>query len=241
MPSGSSLKMTDTGAPHSASGSGQPEENRFHNILVLILLLVMTLEGAYLLYNHQWLSFFLVLLIIFTLLAPVLFRNRLNVIVPVEFHISALSFSFAALYLGEVQQFYQRLWWWDIALHTTAGLLMGIIGFLMVYILNETDRVRLKLTSGFIAFFAFLFAISIGTFWEILEFFMDQIFLTTMQKPMFGDPSGLTDTMWDMIVNAVGAFIISFSGWWYLKTGQSFFVDRWINKFINKNPGLFRK
>ncbi|MEX0662933.1 MAG: hypothetical protein WEA58_02225 [Balneolaceae bacterium] len=33
-----------------------------------------------------------------------------------------------------------------------------------------------------------------------LSLFLD----TTMQKPMLGDPSDLTDTMWDMIVNAVG-------------------------------------
>ncbi|WP_340104862.1 DUF2238 domain-containing protein [Rhodohalobacter sp. 8-1] len=234
--------MTDKPATQQAGNNkDQPDENRLHRLLVRLLLLLMSVEGAYLLYNGRWLSFFLVLLIIFTLLAPILFRHQLNVVVPAEFHISAVTFSIAALYLGEVQEFYQRLWWWDIALHGTAGLLMGVIGFLMVYILNETDRVRLNLTPGFIAFFAFLFAIAIGTFWEIFEFTIDQTFKMNMQKPMLGDPSGLTDTMWDMIVNAAGAFIISITGWWYLKTGQSFFVDEWIRKFINRNPGLFKK
>lgn len=218
----------------------QNDENKAHSYLVLALLVVMSVEGAFLLYNTRWLSFFLILLIIFTLLAPVVFKSRLNVTLPAEFHISAVLFAFAALYLGEVQQFYQRIWWWDIALHGTAGLLMGVIGFLMVYILNETDRVKLSLTPGFIAIFAFLFAISIGTFWEIFEFSVDEIFDTNMQKPMLGDPSGLTDTMWDMVVNAVGALLISFSGWRYLKKGKSFFVQEWINKFISRNPGMFR-
>lgn len=233
--------MTDQPSSQSPLETDSFEENRFHRALVRILLVVMTIESALLLYGLQWLSFFLVLLIIFTLLAPFLFRNRLNVTVPAEFHISAVLFSFAALYLGEIQHFYDKLWWWDIALHGTAGLLMGIIGFLMVYILNETDRVRLTMTAGFIAFFAFLFAIAIGTFWEIFEFAVDEVFDMNMQKPMFGDPSGLTDTMWDMIVNAVGAFIISFTGWWYLKKGKSFFIGEWINKFIKRNPGLFKK
>ena len=219
----------------------QNEENKAHTYLVLALLVVMSVEGAFLLYNTRWLSFFLILLIIFTLLAPVVFKNRLNVTLPAEFHISAVLFAFAALYLGEVQQFYQRIWWWDIALHGTAGLLMGVVGFLMVYILNETDRVKLSLTPGFIAIFAFLFAISIGTFWEIFEFLVDETLDTNMQKPMLGDPSGLTDTMWDMVVNAVGALLISFSGWRYLKKGKSFFVQEWINKFIARNPGMFRK
>lgn len=232
---------TNSTTPKSNSKSESFEDNRLHRVLIRILLAVMTIEGAYLFYSNRWLSFFLVLLIIFTLLAPIVFRSRLNVTVPAEFHISAVLFSFAALYLGEIQQFYDKIWWWDIALHGTAGLLMGIVGFLMVYILNETDRVRLNMTAGFIAFFAFLFAIAIGTFWEIFEFTVDQVLDMNMQKPMFGDPSGLTDTMWDVIVNAIGAFIISFSGWWYLKKGKYFFIGEWINKFIRRNPGLFKK
>jgi len=233
--------MTKRQEPQTVVNTGFSEENRFHKILVRILLVIMSLEGLYLLYSGQWLSFFLILLIIFALLAPVVFKNQLNVTVPAEFHISVVLFSFAALYLGEVQQFYQRLWWWDIALHATAGLLMGIIGFLMVYILNETERVRLNLTAGFIAFFAFLFAIAIGTFWEIFEFSVDQIFGMNMQKPMLGDPSGLTDTMWDVIVNAAGALLISLTGWWYLKSNRDFFVMGWIKKFISRNPRLFSK
>jgi hypothetical protein len=34
---------------------------------------------------------------------------------------------------------------------------------------------------------------------------MDQIFGSNMQKPMLGDASGLTDTMLDFIIDAVGA------------------------------------
>lgn len=118
---------------------------------------------------------------------------------------------------------------------------MGILGFLLVYILNESQQIELQLAPGFIAFFAFLFAVSIGTFWEIFEFSIDQIFNTDMQKPMFRDLSGLTDTMWDMIVNAIGAFVISIAGWWYLKKKKDFFVKEWIRKFIMRNPRMFRK
>jgi len=176
-----------------------------------------------------------------TLIAPTLFRRKLDVDIPVEFHITAVVFIFAALYLGEIQSFYLRFWWWDIALHATAGLLMGIVGFLLVYLLNASTRVELHLTPGFIAMFAFLYAVTIGTLWEIFEFSMDQFFGLNMQKPMLGDSSGLTDTMWDMIVNAIGACIISTVGWRYLKGKQTFFVRDWIRTFIRKNPALFDK
>jgi len=206
-----------------------------------ILLVVVGLEWIYLLIESQWLSLFVVSLLLIVLFIPIIFKRRLQVDIPAEFHLTAVLFTFAALYLGEVQHFYQRVWWWDIALHGSAGLLMGIFGFLLIYILNESIRIDIHLTPGFIAFFAFTFAISIGTVWEIFEFSADQIFQLNMQKPMMGDPSGLTDTMWDMIVNAIGALMISLTGWWYLKSKKNYFVKDWIGKFIEKNPRLFSK
>jgi uncharacterized membrane protein YjdF len=216
-------------------------ENRVHRILVRVLLVLMILEWVLLLLDQRWLSVFLVTLIIVTLFSPILFRNKMEIEIPAEFHITAVVFIFASFYLGEVQDFYHRIWWWDIALHATAGLLMGVFGFLLIYILNASERVELHMTPGFIAFFAFTFAVAIGALWEIFEFGMDQILGTNMQKPMLGDPSGLTDTMWDMIVNAIGALIISIAGYWYLKRRRDFFVKDWIRKFIRKNPDMFRK
>jgi hypothetical protein len=216
-------------------------ENRIHKILISFFLILMAVEWVLLFLDERWLALFLVTLIIAALLSPVLFRKKLQIEIPAEFHITAVIFIFASFYLGEVQDFYHRIWWWDIALHASAGLLMGILGFLLIYILNESKSVDLYMTPGFIAFFAFTFAVTIGTVWEIFEFGMDQLLGTTMQKPMFGDPSGLTDTMWDMIVNAIGALVISTAGYWYLKRDKDFFVKEWIRKFVQKNPGLFRK
>ncbi len=216
-------------------------ENRVHRILVLLLLLLMGVEWIALLIEQRWLATFLATLIIVTLLAPLIFRHKMEIEIPAEFHIAAVVFIFASLYLGEIQSFYHKFWWWDIVLHSSAGLLMGIGGFLLVYLLNESKRVELYMTPVFISLFAALFAVTIGTFWEIFEFTMDQLVGTNMQKAMLGDPSGLTDTMWDMIVNAIGALIISTMGWWYLKRKQAFFVKELIRKFIRKNPRMFSK
>lgn len=215
-------------------------EHGIHRWIARILLILMAAEWGWLFFRQQWLSLFLVTLILVALFSPILFRRQLQIELPAEFHMTAVLFAFASLYLGEIQRFYDHFWWWDMALHTSAGFLMGILGFLLVYLLNETHRVELRMTPGFIAFFAFLFAITIGTVWEIFEFVVDQFLGTNMQKPMLDDPSGLTDTMWDMIVNAIGAFVVSISGWRYLKGLQDFFVKDWIRKFIERNPQLFR-
>jgi len=215
------------------------DAGELHTVIVRTLLLLMVIEWGLLLMEMRLLQLFLVTVIITVLFAPELFKNKMEIVIPAEFHFMAVLFILASLYLGEIQQFYQRIWWWDMALHGTAGLLMGIFGFLLVYILNENPRVDLQMKQGFIALFAFFFSISIGTIWELFEFSMDQFFGFNMQKEMLGDVSGLTDTMWDMIINAAGAAVISLLGWWYLSGEKEFFIQSLINKFIRKNPSLF--
>lgn len=140
-----------------------------------------------------------------------------------------------SLFLGEVQGYYDRFWWWDIVLHIGSRFLLEILGFLLAYVLNEKEDIELDLYPKFIAFFAVVFAMGMGAVWEIFEFSMDQLFGMNMQK------SGIVDTMWDLIVDGVGALIISILGWGFLKTRErDSFLEKWIDSFIEKNPHLFR-
>jgi len=196
-------------------------------------------EFVALIFKGEWLPAFLVIMIMAITLAPIVFKERLPINIPPEFQMLVIFFVFASLFLGEVRGYYLRFWWWDIALHTGSGLLLGIFGFLLVYVLNENSRINVYLHIRFVAMFAFLFAVAVGAMWEIFEFAMDRIFGLNMQKPMLGDPSGLTDTMWDLIVDTLGAATISLLGWWYMKRRECSFIDTWIQWFIDKNPGLF--
>lgn len=203
------------------------------------LIIIMSAELIWALTKMQWLNAFLISVILTIIIAPVFLRRKIPFQIPIEFHIFIIVFIFLTLFLGEVRSFYERIWWWDIMLHMTSGLLLGVMGFLLVYALNEHDRIDVYLRPKFVALFAFLFAVSIGSLWELFEFFMDETFSMNMQKPMLNDPSGLTDTMWDLLMDVVGALIISSMGWWYLNHGSSAFIERWTVKFINKKPHLF--
>lgn len=208
--------------------------------LMLVLQTVMAAELALLIYEHLWVSSVRLLAVMAITAAPMLLGRRLPVRIPPEYDVLAILFVFAALFLGEFRSYYARLWWWDIALHATSGLLLGVVGFLLVYVLNENRRIDLHMRPGFVALFAFAFAVTGGTLWEIFEFGMDQVLGTTMQKPMLGDPSGLTDTMWDLIVDALGAAIVSCFGWWNMRRNVHSFLEVWIEKFLERNPRLFR-
>lgn len=187
----------------------------------------------------SWASAVWLLVIMMVTSAPRLLGDRLAVRIPAEYELLAILFVFAALFLGEFHSYYERYWWWDIALHSFSGLLLGLVGFLLVYVLNESTRIDINMRAGFVALFAFAFAVVAGTVWEIFEFTVDQFFGTQMQKPMLGDPSGLTDTMWDLIVDTLGAAVISGFGWWHMKRDQRSFIEDWIDRFIERNPRFF--
>jgi hypothetical protein len=214
--------------------------SRLSWILLAILQAVMLVEFVVLVLSSQWLNGLQVATIMALTLAPVVLGSRLPVRIPPEFQILAIAFVFASLFLGEVRSYYDLVWWWDISLHATSGLLFGIVGFLLVYVLNENERVGIRLRPRFVALFAFAFAIAVGALWEVFEFAMDQTFGLQMQKPRFGDPSGLTDTMWDLTFDAIGALLVSAFGWWYMIHDERTFIESWIRKFNAYNRQLFR-
>lgn len=119
---------------------------------------------------------------------------------------------------------YEKFWWWDDMLHTASGVIIGLIGFLMVYLLNR--HYQMTMSPKLVAVFAFTFAVTIGVAWEIVEFTIDATFGTHMQR--WGMPSeiligrayqgsGLRDTMSDLIVSTIGAFVASTFGYFTYK------------------------
>jgi hypothetical protein len=214
---------------------------RAHLVVLVVLQTVMAAELLSLMVMAKWMHVFLVLAIMVGTVAPELLKKQLLVEIPSEVQIIAILFVFASLFLGEVRDFYGRVWWWDLALHSTAGLLLGLLGFQIVYVLNKSRAMQVRMRPSFIALFSFAFAVAIGTLWEIFEFAMDQAFGLAMQKPVPGDPSGLTDTMSDMIVNAIGAAVIGLAGWQYTQRSRRRRVDTWVARFIRRNRSWKRQ
>ncbi len=206
-----------------------------HRRVSYFLKLVLALGTGLLVLQGRYQAAIEVAIILCITFLPLLLGQRFQVKIPHEFESLAVVFVYMSLFLGEVQGYYARFWWWDIVLHTGSGFLLGILGFLLVYVLNEKEDIELDLHPKFIAFFAFIFAMGMGSVWEIFEFSMDQLFGMNMQK------SGLVDTMWDLIVYGVGALIISILGWGFLRTRErDSFLEKWIDSFIDKNPHLFK-
>ena len=166
-------------------------------------------------------------------LAPVLVARWAAIHVPASFILAVVGFVGGTLLLGEVWEFYERFWWWDIAMHGASALGFGLIGFVLVFMMFQGDRFAAPHAA--VAFFGFCFAVAIGAGWEVFEYAMDRIFGLNMQK------SGLDDTMGDLMVDFVGAAVGAAAGWAYLRGRQAAGLQRLIAEFVEHNPHLFSK
>ncbi|MBD3360251.1 hypothetical protein GF366_00445 [Candidatus Peregrinibacteria bacterium] len=185
--------------------------------------------------RQEWINAVLIALILILTYLPSIIKWKYRLYLPLEFDLFIIIFIFLSLFLGEIHTYYYRFWWWDIFLHAESGFLLGIFGYILVYVLNEQKNINITMKPGFLSLFAFTFAMATGTLWEIFEFIMDNIFGFNMQK------SGLMDTMGDLILNASGALLISVIGYLWMKKKIKFFVfDTSIHKFVQKNQHLFK-
>lgn len=162
---------------------------------------------------------------------PSALQKRFKIRIPNMMYVFFIVFLYAAIYLGEVRSFYYTIEYWDMILHTFSGAMLGALGFSVVKLLNDADRVTMKMSPAFVALFALTFAVFMGVVWEIYEFSFDGILGLNMQKatleggaPLLGREA-LKDTMEDLIVDTLGALVMSIIGYISLK-----YEKKWIDK-----------
>ena len=166
-------------------------------------------------------------------MVPVYVARWAEIVVPPSFLAAVVLFVGGTVFLGEVFDFYNRFWWWDIAMHGGSAVGFGLIGFVLVFMMFQGDRFAAPPSA--IAFFAYCFALAIGAMWEVFEFTMDQLFGLNMQK------SGLMDTMGDLIVDMGGALLGALAGYFYLREQAFGGLTGGIDYFVSRNPRFFRK
>ena len=178
---------------------------------------------------------------IFAMMLPSLLSKNLRIVIPSNMMILYVVFLYCAIFLGEVRSYYYDVPHWDTILHCFSGSMLGAIGFSVVSLLNDTDIIPMNLSPVFVSLFAFCFALTLGVFWEVYEYSFDGFLGLNMQKFMteegieFVGRKAINDTMKDLIVDAVGAFVISFLGYLSLKYKTKLVDNFLIRKIKNKH------
>lgn len=171
-------------------------------------------------------------------------EKKFHVHIPSHMMIPFVIFLYCAIFLGEVRSYYYRFVGWDTVLHFFSAGMLATLAYSIVSILNRSDQVPVSLSPGFLALFAFCFAVAAGAIWEIYEFTGDSLLGMNMQKwrteagvPLVGQ-AALADTMKDIIVDVLGAGIISLSGYFSMKRQKNWLQERQLkvdNPAANKS------
>jgi hypothetical protein len=157
---------------------------------------------------------------------PSIIERRWSIDIPNVMEIIYFIFLYCAIYLGEVRNFYYLIPNWDVILHALSGGMLGAMGYTIVSILNETEKIKINLSPVFVALFAFCFALAAGAVWEIYEFTFDGLLSLNMQKFALEDGTllvgrkALEDTMTDIIVDALSALTVVIAGYLSIKKGK---------------------
>jgi len=193
------------------------------------IMLVLAFFGA--LHNKRWLVLFVSLFALFVTFLPKLLLIFFKVKIPAGFEVIVLLFIYGSLFFGDIRGFYAMYWWWDVLLNMVAAIAMGFVGLTILYALYKEEKI--EASPLLVVIFAFCFSVAAGTLWEVFEFSIDGLFGFNLQGEL------ARGVMEDLIVNIVGAFLVSAGGYWHIKSGRKGLFSSFVLKLINKNPKIF--
>jgi len=214
------------------------QHQRLYITLALVILAWLAVGLVIFFVKRDWENAFLTLAVIGLIVVPTFVLRKYRVYIPPEFQLIAAAFIFLSFFLGSARDYYYKFWWWDMVLHTSSGVLLGIIGWIVLFLLNQTDHIPRGMKPGFVCFFAVTFAALLGELWEVFEFAVDWMW---PEVNMMSHETGVTDTMQDLMVDLGGAVLVALMGYAYYRSGRYSFIADGIQGFMQKNPRLFRK
>ena len=139
--------------------------------------------------------------------------RRAEVRAPVAIDVVLLGLMVSDMTLGSTVGLYLSWAWYDKVLHFGSSILIGLLGFLAIYIVHVTGRIRSHRWIDGIAIL--LVTVGLGAIWEIGEYAVDTAFGRATQ----GAPglAALDDTMIDLVLDAMGAVVAAIVGPLYMR------------------------
>ena len=194
--------------------------------LVIVCMVLQLLKGNI---NNALLC----LLSLILLFAPLFIQNKFAITLPSGLEITIYFFIFAAEILGEINNFYGIIPYWDTILHTINGFLAAAVGFSLIDLLNKNSK-NVNLSPFYLCLVAFCFSMTIGVLWEFFEYSSDKFFDMDMQKDTVVkkissvtlNPSGKNKAI---VVSSIGKTVIYDENGYILETIDGGYLDIGLN------------
>ena len=154
---------------------------------------------------------------------PLFISRKFKCYIPNFITILLYIFIFMHFILGEIYRAYDHILLYDKFLHTSSGMVFCLLSLSIVWLFNNSEDDKVKLSPFFVVLFTFCFTLTLEYLWEIVEYGCDRLIGLNMQRwqdsivetlpngdTVHSVPWGnaIADTMGDMIVNVVGSFVM---------------------------------
>lgn len=113
--------------------------NTFISNMTRVLLVLILIRG-FIVGDHS--QDFLIVITFALTYYPSILSKKFGVYLPKRLQLTITLFIFASQILGEIGDFYEKISWWDTMLHAILGVILGLVGFLFVYLLNEKGNIN---------------------------------------------------------------------------------------------------
>jgi len=177
--------------------------------------MVAVVVAGYATHNLTWVP--AAVISIFVSFIPSILRRDLDLVLPIELNFWIVLALFLHV-VGGFSGFYNTVPGWDHITHLMSASLIAVIGFVVVVTLDKYVE-TIYLPRPFLGLFIIMITMAVGVFWELMEFANDSIAHTHLQY-------GLADTMFDMMFDAFGGFVVAIWGTRYLmRSSPEHFVE----------------
>lgn len=179
------------------------KKNSYINyVLILVASLYGFLEGIRFLVNGNIYGGLIRLSVILVMLLPWIIERVFKIKIPSNLKTTYVIYIFMAHFLGSIIDFYHRFNNYDKLMHFSSGILTAFTGVYLMSLLKTYNSKKNVFNIIFIISFTTLVAFS----WELFEFTCDNLFSKDAQNVL---TTGVSDTMWDMIVAFLGSVLVS--------------------------------
>jgi len=174
---------------------------------------LIALNAVYAFLLGEFQAMFTAVLMFVLTLVPYVVSERMNIKLP-WFVFLLIALALWIHTAGYIQGYYVIFYpYYDKVAHLVSGTTVALLGFLGVIFLDKYWK--MTLTTPFIIGFTIIFSVALGAFWEMYEFFIDNVFGGSLAGPM---QNSLNDTMLDMIFVLGGSIIVAILGNFYFKS-----------------------
>lgn len=189
---------------------------------------IFIVNSIYLMFTGHWNKALLLVVSLVLTFIPEIYTKLTGIKMTSGGRASYTAFILGAQWLGTYLRLYDYLFWWDVLLHFSSGLILGYIALVVLITLDTKRSLIGSQHAAIIALFVFSVSIVGAVLWEIAEYASDSLFHTYTQL------GSLQDTMEDLICGTLGALLFALYIGYKLFKKQKSCLDALVSLNVKK-------